>query len=216
MKVVERNGEKYLVLLEEPEPVEMKIYELVEELPDGSVRVRFEKGGPVITIGPPKEAGLTDEDIKALDDLEKAEEEWENEYLLNDRQEAILRYLFERREPVPFKEIVNYIVQRYDVSAPMVQKDVERLLKEMLIEKVSRGLYKISKSGMSYLGATPPGLYYECVESGLLKAIEMVLKAEKEGKVPEDLYMTLVDALDCLRDLGRMYQREWDIEVPLD
>ena len=44
----------------------------------------------------------------------------------------------------------------------------------------------------------------------------MVSKAEKEGKVPEDLYMTLVDALDCLRNLGRMYEKEWDIEVPLD
>jgi len=212
MKVVERDGKKYLILQEKPEPVEL---EIVEELGGGKYKVKL-RGGGVITFGPPRKAELTEEEQRAIEELEKAEEEWMEKQKLNERQEAILRYLLERREPVPFKEIVNHILQSYDVSAPMVQKDVERLLKEMLIEKVSRGLYKISKSGMSYLGATPPGLYYECVENGLLKAIELTNTAEKEGKVPEDLYMTLVDALDCLRDLGRMYQKEWDIEVPLD
>jgi len=201
MKIIEKDGKKYLVVQEKPEEV---LWEIMEDLGDGKFRVRLPKGGEiVVTTGEEEEEELQDYEDYGVPPLPE-------------RQEAILQYLFERNGPVPFKEIVSYILQKYDVSAPMVQKDVEKLLEEKLIEKVSRGLYKISKSGMSYFGVRPPGLYYECVESNLLKAIKLVMKAEKEGRVPEDLYITLVDALDCLRDLGRIYEKEWDIEVPLD
>ena len=213
MKVVERDGKKYLVLQEKPEPVEL---EIVEELGGGKYKVKL-RGGGVITFDiTPSE--MTEEERTAIEELEKAEEEWMERQKLNERQEAILHYLLERNEPVPYKEIVNHILQHYDVSAPMVQRDLERLLEEKLVEKVSRGLYKITKSGMSYLGATPPGLYYECTESNLLKAIELVIMNRESipEKLHDELYQVLVDALDCLRDLGGMYQKEWDIEIPLD
>ena len=211
MKVVERDGKKYLLLQENPEWA----LEIVEELPNGGYKVKTSSGN-IITFGSPREPELTEEEKRALELLEEAEEEWWEKYGINERQEAILWFLLERNEPVPFKEIVSHTISKYNVSGAMVQKDVEKLLKKKFIEKVGGGLYKITKSGMSYLGVRPPGLFYECTEHAILKAIEMVSKAEKEGKIPEDLYMTLVDALDCLRDLGRMYKEEWDIEVPLD
>lgn len=196
MKIIEKDGKKYLVVQEKPEEV---LWEIMEDLGDGKFRVRLPKGGEiVVTTGEEEEEELQDYEDYGVPPLPE-------------RQEAILQYLFERNGPVPFKEIVSYILQKYDVSAPMVQKDVEKLLEEKLIEKVSRGLYKITKSGMSYFGVRPPGLYYECIESKLLKALE---KASTYGD--HELYMTLVDALDCLRDLGRIYKEEWDIEVPLD
>jgi len=202
MKIIEKDGKKYLVVQEEAEEV---LWEIVQDLGSGKFRVRLPRGGEiVVTMGEEEE----EEELQDYEDYGVPS--------LPERREAILQYLFEKKEPVPLKEIVNTVAPKFDVSKDTIYLDLEALIKEHLVEKVSRGLYKISKSGMSYFGVRPPGLYYECVESNLLKAIKFVMKAEKEGKVPEDLYITLVDALDCLRDLGRIYEKEWDIEVPLD
>ena len=134
---------------------------------------------------------------------------------LPERLEALLNFLFDVRGPVPFGKIAREIVSRFDVSSSAVQKDLRVLLDLGLIEKVDKGLYKISKKGMSYLGVRPPGLYYECVESSLLEVLKLTQRISDQ-EVRDELYMKVVDALDCLRDLGRLYKEEWDVEVPLE
>jgi len=134
---------------------------------------------------------------------------------LPERLEALLNFLFNEGGPVPFGKIVREIVSKFDVSPSAVQKDLRTLQGLGLVEKADKGLYKITKSGMSYLGVRPPGLYYECTEKALLEALKLTQRISDQ-KVKDELYMKIIDALDCLRDLGRMYKKEWDIEIPLD
>ena len=62
--------------------------------------------------------------------------------LITERQEGILRYLFEKNQPVPFKEIVNTLAPKFDVSKDTIRLDLEDLIKKSLVERPSRGLYK--------------------------------------------------------------------------
>lgn len=63
------------------------------------------------------------------------------------------------------------------------------------------------------LSLQAPQLPLEVIE--LLEALKLTQKISDQG-VKDELYMKVVDALDCLRDLGRLYGKEWDVEVPLE
>jgi len=202
MKVVEKNGKTYVVLYEGPQPVEIEIFDVVQSHPDGSLTVQLSPTGPVVTIGIPSPPD------------ECLDEDEENEYILEVEQEGILSFLFERDGRAHLSEIVEHLNKSYDIRTLQVRQHLYKLIKEQLVTATGDDIYELTKSGMAYLGVSPPGLFYECVEDGLLKALDLVTSERLPEGVNNKLYNILSSSIDCLRELGKIYQEEWDVDVP--